>query len=263
MQMNIDFIKDSLTGDGPISEIFYFDTLDSTNQYAKENQLANDSLVICDYQTKGKGRFNRKWTAEKGEDLTFSLVKNFKVTVDDIQIVNFYTAFIIFLSLKRLIDDSENQLSLKWPNDVLVNRKKVSGILIEIKDIVKPEKKFIIGIGINVNQRVFPDDIKKKATSLYQALGKAVNREDLLVEIIKNFYLNLDFLRDKVKLFELWKQNCSYIGKEILIKKFVDDEELPAVVKDIGNDGGLIVEFGSGETKTYYSGEISLSYEEN
>ena len=261
--MNIDFIKDSLTGEGPVAEVFYFDTLDSTNQFAKEKLLGSDSLVVCDFQTKGKGRFNRKWTAERGEDITFSLVKNFKVTVDDIQIVNFYTAFIIFLSLKRIIDDTENELSLKWPNDVLVNRRKVSGILIEIKDINKPEKKFIIGIGINVNQKDFPDDIKNKATSLYRALGKEIDREELLIEIIKNFYLNLDLLKDKIKLFELWKQNCSYIGKEILIRKFVDDAELPAVVKDIGNDGGLIVEFESGETKTYYSGEISLSYEEN
>ena len=261
--MDIDFIENSLAGAGPVEEVFYFDTLDSTNQYAKENQLGNDSLVICDFQTKGKGRFNRKWTAERGEDITFSLVKNFNVTVDDIQIVNFYTAFIIFLSLKRLIESSENDLSLKWPNDVLVNRKKVSGILIEIKEINKPEKKFIIGIGINVNQKSFPDNIKNKAISLYQALGKDVSREELLVDIVKNFYLNLDFLKDKIKLFELWKQNCSYIGKQILIRKFVDDEELPAVVKDIGNDGGLIVEFASGETKTYYSGEISLSYDEN
>ena len=133
--MNIDFIKDSLTGDGPIEEVFYFDTLDSTNQYAKENQPENDSLVVCDFQTKGKGRFNRKWTAEKGEDITFTLVKNFKVTVDDIQIVNFYTAFIIFLSLKRIIEETGNELSLKWPNDVLFNFKNVSIILIQINDI--------------------------------------------------------------------------------------------------------------------------------
>ena len=165
------------------------------------------------------------------------------------------------MSLKRFIDDTGNDLSLKWPNDVLVNGKKVSGILIEIKDINKPEKKFIIGIGINVNQKEFPEDIKNKATSLYQVVGNEVSREELLCEIVTNFYLNLDVLRDKIKLFDLWKKNCSYIGKEILIRKFVDDDEVPAVVRDIAQDGGLIVEFSSGETKTYYSGEISLSYE--
>ncbi len=259
--MDVEYIKESLTGDGPLDEVYYFNILDSTNQYAKSIQLNDNSLVVCDYQTQGKGRFNRIWTAEKGEDITFTIVKNFTLKVDDIQVVNFYTAFIIFLSLKRFIDDNGNELSLKWPNDVLVNGKKISGILIEIKDINKPVKKFIIGIGVNVNQRKFPDEIKMKATSIYQVTGSKVCREELLCEIVKNFYLNLNVLKDKTKLFDLWKQNCSYIDKKILIRKFIDDDEVPAVVKDIGHDGGLIVELTGGETKTYYSGEISLSYD--
>lgn len=257
--MDQEKLKKSLLRFGDTINIEYYDILDSTNEYAKDNSSSDGSLLICDHQTKGRGRYNRVWQAEKGNDLTFTLVKCFKVSMDEIVIINFYVTYILFRTLKQFLKENVN-ISLKWPNDILINSKKVSGILIEVKDINKADKKFIIGIGINVNQQKFPEEISQKATSLFLESGEKVEREKLLGEIINSFYVNFDLLNDKEHLLKLWRDNFSYINKEIMIRKFVDDEEIPAIVRDIGMDGGLIVEHSDGSRSTYYSGEISLSY---
>lgn len=256
--MNLEKINSKLSAGTGVS-VEYHDTLDSTNEYAKANSSPGNMLIICGHQTKGRGRFNRVWRAEKGSDLTFTLVKCFRVPMDEIVLVNFYTTYILYKTLKESFG-SNTDVSLKWPNDILINSRKISGMLIEVKDINKPEKKFIIGAGINVNQESFPEDIAQKATSMFIEYGKKFDREDLLCSIINAFYENLDLINNKEQLLKLWKDNFSYINKEIKIRKFVDDEEIPAIVRDIGMDGGLIVEHGDGSRSTYYSGEISLSY---
>jgi BirA family biotin operon repressor/biotin-[acetyl-CoA-carboxylase] ligase len=245
---------------GKIEKLEFFDELESTNGYAKINNSGDNTLVLCDHQTGGKGRFSRKWEAVKGEDLTFTLVRSFKLAIDDMQLVNFYTTYVIFCVIKEMLKEKADGLKLKWPNDILLNGKKISGILIEVKDINKAEKRFIIGVGINVNQGEMPDGIKDKASSLFIESGGMPDREELLSGIVSAFYEREELIKDKEKLFDLWKENCEHMGKEIKIRKYVDDEEIPALVKGLSTDGGLLLEMKDGSTSTFYSGEISVSY---
>jgi BirA family transcriptional regulator, biotin operon repressor / biotin---[acetyl-CoA-carboxylase] ligase len=239
--------------------VVYYDVLDSTNEYAKTNESISDTLIICGHQTKGRGRFNRIWQAEEESDITFTIVKDFQITMDEIVLVNFYTTYILQRAIKQFMGDSSGVV-LKWPNDILVNSKKVSGILIEVKNLNKPDKKFIIGVGLNVNQEKMPSEIEQKATSLLIEYGKKIYREDLLCRIVKSFYENIDLVKNRERLLSLWKENFGFLNMQVNIRKFIDDEEIPVIIRDIGLDGGLIVEHNDGSKSTYYSGEISLSY---
>lgn len=256
--MDINNLREILKG--KIEALEFFDELDSTNGYAKKNDCKTNTLVLCDHQTGGKGRFSRKWEAVKGEDLTFTIVKSFKLAIDDMQLVNFYATYVIFSVIKKMLESKADGLKLKWPNDILLNGKKISGILIEVKDINKAEKRFIIGIGINVNQKEMPEEIKHKASSLFIETGEVIDREKLLPAIVKEFYEKEELILDKERLFELWKENFEHMGKNIMIRKFVDDEEVPALVKGLSTDGGLMLEMNDGSVTTYYSGEISVGY---
>ena len=130
-RLNKELVKESL-----LNYVVHFEELDSTNKYAKENNLPPDGIVLTSFQKEGKGRFGRKWIAASDEDLTFSLVKKFNISVDNIHLVNFYTSYILSETLKSILSSHNNiHVHLKWPNDVLLNKKKICGILFEISGL--------------------------------------------------------------------------------------------------------------------------------
>jgi BirA family biotin operon repressor/biotin-[acetyl-CoA-carboxylase] ligase len=258
--MNTEYLKSSLVKEGMLSHVVYFQKLPSTNKYAKTLDAGDNILVITDFQEHGVGRFGRIWSSGSEEDITCTLVKNIKLDIDDIHLVNFYTSYILAVTLKSMNEFAAIDFKLKWPNDVLANGKKISGILTEVQHITLPEKRFIIGMGINVNTCSFPEQIKNKAASLYTESGVSVSREELLEAVIKNFYANLDLLHDRRKLISEWKKNSDIINKIIYFKELDDSALKPGKVLGINDDGGLVLECEGGSIKVYYSGEVSLSY---
>ena len=252
-------LEKELKGKNLLSGLLFFEEIGSTNDYAKNNVYDDDTLVLTDHQLSGRGRYSRVWESAKGENLSFSLVKFFDINIDDLQLVNFYTSYIIFSSIKNLLPpDTAKGLCLKWPNDILLNGKKVCGVLIEIRNINSSRKKFIIGAGINVNFKELPSSVAEKATSLFIETGSEIGREELLSLIIREFYANLELVNDRDKLLSLWKENFDFMGRSIKFKKSCDDDENPVEILDISNDGGLIVRMDDGTQRTYYSGEISI-----
>lgn len=257
--LNIKLIKENL-----LSKIIYFDELESTNKYAKENKLSDDTLIITAHQINGTGRFGRKWNSTPDKNLTFTLVKCFKIRIDEIHLVNFYSSFILCETLKIFTAgnefDKDFGVTLKWPNDIMLNRKKVAGFLLDVRDLNNELKKFIIGIGINVNQEAFQEEINKKATSLILEMKTEIKCEALLIQFIKNFYDGLYLLKNKNELMKSWNLNSNISGKQIKFKKIEDDTEQDATAVNIDNDGGLKVKFSDGKVKKYFSGEISIIY---
>lgn len=259
--MNIGLIKAELINEKLLKEIIYFEELSSTNDYAKKNNCASDTLIITSYQTDGKGRFNRQWITSPSKDLTFSIVKSFKITIDEIHLINFYSSYILFDSIKKYFNDiSEHEFLLKWPNDILLNGKKIAGLLLDVKDLNSEIKKFIIGIGVNINGTGFAVIPGTKATSLSLEMKEETETEKILVLFIKNFYENLHLLKRKSELMKNWAANTSIIGKTISFRKVSDDAEQSVTVVNIDTDGGLKVITKEGKSAKYYSGEISISY---
>ena len=148
---------------------------------------------------------------------------------------------------------------LKWPNDILLNNKKLSGILLELKNIETPVKTFIIGCGVNVNQTVFDKSLPQNITSLKYESGLKSERETILLSFIKNFFEKTGLLKDGKELIRNWKICSDIAGKKIMFKKFSDDIPETAIAEDISPDGALCLRNEKGILKKYYSGEITLS----
>ncbi len=180
----------------------HFETIDSTNTYLKQNykDLDNFTFVSADFQSAGRGRNNRNWKSEKGENLLFSLLIKDESLIKEFKSLSIISA----LSVIEAIDLPD--LSIKWPNDVYYKDNKLVGILLEGVSTDKIEC-LIIGIGINVNQKEFIGDYKREPTSLCKILNKDINIETLKEKVYKqiesNFKLvknNYDFYKKIVKL---------------------------------------------------------------
>ncbi len=262
--MKIQLIKDSLQKIG-LKDVIYFSQLHSTNKYAKDSDTESDNLIITSYQYEGRGRYDRNWESIEDNNLTFTIVKKFNIPGKNAYMLNFYTSYIILKAIKDIFPEyMHKNFSLKWPNDLLIKGKKFGGILTELTDFNSEEKKFIIGVGINVNQNEFPSSILYKATSIRIEAGIIFELEDLLIRIIKEFYENVELLGDIENLMKLWKSDSQLIGKEIKFRKSDEPGEISGKIIDILDDGGIKIETesepGIKKNNAYYTGEISFIY---
>lgn len=168
----------------------HFETIDSTNTYLKENyeKLDNFTFVSADFQSAGRGRNNRNWKSEKGENLLFSLLIKDKALIDKFSSLSVISAFSIIKALNL------EHLSIKWPNDIYYKDSKLCGILLEA--VTRNEIEcLIIGIGLNVNQREFVGEYKRTPTSLYQITNQSQDIRLLKDKIFNQIYS--DFMKVK------------------------------------------------------------------
>jgi BirA family biotin operon repressor/biotin-[acetyl-CoA-carboxylase] ligase len=155
----------------------------STNDYLKEfliqSKLENFTIIVADYQELGKGQGVNKWHSEKGKNLLFSLLVRFEdMPIYKSAFLNFAVSLGIFKVLKEYLPE----VSIKWPNDIMADEKKICGILIENSIAGTRIKHSVVGVGLNVNQFIFPKELSN-ATSFYKILNKEFDREILLREI--------------------------------------------------------------------------------
>lgn len=168
----------------------HFEAIDSTNTYLKENyeKLDNFTFVSADFQSAGRGRNNRNWKSEKGENLLFSLLIKDKALIDKFSSLSVISAFSIIKALNL------EHLSIKWPNDIYYKDSKLCGILLEA--VTRNEIEcLIIGIGLNVNQREFVGEYKRTPTSLYQITNQVQDMRILKDKIFNQLYN--DFMKVK------------------------------------------------------------------
>ncbi|MCI0474378.1 MAG: biotin--[acetyl-CoA-carboxylase] ligase, partial [Ignavibacteria bacterium] len=211
-------------------------------------------------------RLERKWDAEKHKNITLSLIKEFEL--DDVHLVNFYASYILLKTLKDNLKvkgfGPGGNLILKWPNDIMLNGRKISGILSELIDYNARPRKFIIGAGINVNQEIFPEEIRSKATSLKLEFGADFNTNEIISSFIKNFYDSIPLIHRRDVLMELWRQNTDVINKKIRFRMNDSAEETEGIVLNIEDNGGIKIKLrGNIDTEkvsVFYSGEISFIY---
>ena len=166
--------------------LLHFKEIDSTNNYLKNTYrlLDNFTFVSADYQSNGKGRENRTWQSESGENLMFSfLIKNEELMKHS----SIISILMAVEAAKEIEKYGIENVNIKWPNDVLINNKKVCGILLEGQ---VPEY-LVVGVGLNVNQKTFPNDLRRPAASLSLELKKEIDlnelKERLFNSIVGNF----------------------------------------------------------------------------
>ena len=165
----------------------YFKELESTQNEAKkliEKNIENGTIVITDYQTKGKGTHDRKWYSEKDKNLTFTIILYPKCDIKQLENLTLDIAKCIINAIKKLYD---LELEIKFPNDIILKGKKMGGILTQVATKGEKIRYLLIGIGININGENFNNGIEDIATSLKKEFKKNFNREDILNQFCINF----------------------------------------------------------------------------
>lgn len=234
----------------------FCDEIDSTNSYLLnelEEKPLNGTVLFTEKQNKGRGRKDRQWISAKGMNLTFSVLLTEKRFFEkNITLINLAVPLAVANSINNLY---QLETDLKWPNDVLINKKKVCGILLESTSTGNKIEKLVIGIGINVNQPSFQGEFNITPTSIKLELKQNVERERLLAEILNNLEENIEKLLVKPKsIIEDWKLNCSRLGEKIEISE--GDKKLFGIFEDIDNNGYLILKSGN-KTETVQFGDLT------
>ncbi len=232
----------------------YCEELDSTNDYLLGNEdfRENGTVVLAEFQTKGKGRHNHDWRSAKGQNLTFSVLLNENLEHFKINYLNLSAALSVGMALENLY---QLKPEMKWPNDVLVEGKKIAGILCESLSAGNQITDLVIGIGINVNQTNFPGKYKIPPTSIRIEAKRKVSRERLLSEFLNIFEENIMQLIDSPKnILNNWRERCKMLGDKIWVKVH-GSEELFGTFEDINEDGFMLLRVGN-EIKKIFSGEI-------
>jgi BirA family biotin operon repressor/biotin-[acetyl-CoA-carboxylase] ligase len=212
------------------------------------------TVVLAEKQTSGKGRKDRVWYSAPDSNLTFSiLLTKDKFLSSNSSLINFAASLSVAFSIENLF---QLKTELKWPNDVLLDGKKTSGILIESTSQGNKIDRFVVGIGINVNQPSFQGTFNYPPTSIRNELGRNVERERLLAEILNNFELLLDRIKsNKSEVIADWKAKCKMIGEKISVIE--NESEKFGIFYDIDEEGFLLLKTRDGIEKIHY-GDVSL-----
>jgi len=181
---------------------FLIEEIDSTNStLLTEKKTYKDSgtVLFAEKQLHGKGRMGRSWQSIKEQNLTFSiLLRNNNLIRDKLSLINLASSLAIALSIENLY---QLKCELKWPNDVLIKRKKVSGILIETSIAGKKIERIVVGMGINVNQNSFVGEFNIRPTSIKLELNRTISRETLLAGVLNCFEEQLEIVKEKPEQF--------------------------------------------------------------
>ena len=211
-------IKDGLNTTLIGTNIFYFAELESTNSFAREmaREAEEGTVVIAEAQKKGRGRLGRNWQSPKG-GINLSVILKPNIPLDHAARLTLMTGLAAANTIRSLGLDAR----IKWPNDVLINDKKVCGILTEVDAEMEQIDYVIIGIGINANVNVeeFPPGIRENATSLQKELGIEVNRVEFVQRLL--YELEQQYIKFKTQEFSAilseWINLSDTIGKEVTI----------------------------------------------
>lgn len=237
-------------------KIIYFEQVKSTNtlatQKAKEG-TQEGTIVVAEEQKKGRGRMNRDFICPAG-GLWFSVILRPKIKAMLAARITYLFAVAVAETINNL---GSIKAEIKWPNDILVDNKKVCGILTEMSAEIDLINYLVVGVGINLNfsADIFTGELEDKATSLLTELGYEINRVNFFQKLLKNIeelYFKLD---DFETVLKRWKElNCT-LGKVVTIKD--NQREITGKAVDINQNGALILEV-DGEEKKIYSGDLLL-----
>jgi BirA family biotin operon repressor/biotin-[acetyl-CoA-carboxylase] ligase len=240
------------------SRVVFFDETDSTNVQACRlgDAGSEDGLVvIADRQTAGKGRMGRQWESPAETNLYASVLLRPAIMPFDAPKLTFLSAVAVCRAIEKCTQLSAR---VKWPNDVLLNGKKVAGLLNEMSSETEQVNYVVLGVGVNVNMRAeqFPEDLRYPATSLLIETGNTVSRLDFtrtLLQEIDDLY-RLFRKQGSQPIMDAWTELCELTGKQVHVD--CGQSEIDGVMLGLAEDGALQVRQASGEIETIYAGDV-------
>lgn len=252
------------------SNIIYFNEIDSTNDAAKQlaaQGAAEGTLVVANSQNNGRGRLGRTWSTFNNKNIAMSLVLRPQIEPQAVQIITLAAAVAIIKAIKECCGI---EAGIKWPNDIILDNKKVCGILTEMSCEMDSVGYVVLGIGLNVNQRQeeFQDILQEIAISL-KIFNEKQNaskqkltsdgdffRADLINYILLEFEEVYNWVKngDEKKIINEWKEYSVTLGK--FVRAYTKDSFFEGIAKDISADGRLIIEDDKGNLREVLSGEV-------
>ena len=244
-------------------KILRFDSLDSTNLEAARQAVAGASEglgIVANEQTAGRGRLQRQWISPKGAGLYFSILLKPRIDQRTWPLITLMAAIAVH---DALLEACSLQTDIKWPNDILVNDRKLCGILAETSETVEgsvmPNRAVILGIGINLTNAAFPLELRETATSVDAATGKSASFEAVLQALIRaleRHYMILQSPNGVEKTIRAWSERSSYAdGKKIVVSN--GNEILEGTTRGLESDGALRLETAVGEIRIVRAGDVT------
>lgn len=239
--------------------VYFYEEIDSTNTQAKrlaEEDAPSGTLVVSDCQVKGKGRRGRVWTSPKGEAIYMTILLRPQIRPDRASMVTLVMGLSVVQAIRNVLG---LETSIKWPNDVVLNRKKLVGTLTEMSAQMDYIEYLVIGTGINANMTEFSEELKDKATSLRMEMGRPVNRAALIAESMKCFEKNYEIFeksQDLSGLIEDYQAVLANLNQPVRVLE--PGHEYSGIARGINEKGELLVEREDGTVTAVYSGEVSV-----
>ena len=240
-------------------KLYYYDETDSTNTRAKivgETDLVHGALFVANEQTAGKGRRGHSWNSDKGTTISMSYLLKPDIDISYVSRITLVSAVALARAFGK-VDGVKPQI--KWPNDVLSDGKKLVGILTEMSSEGTDISYVVVGIGINVYNQSFPEDIADKATSILLENGRGCDRSWFIAQVSNEFEKLYDeFVKNKDLGFLVDEYNSYLVNKDKQVYVIEGDQKTEYTALGLSPDGGLLVRDADGAVRDIISGEVSV-----
>ncbi|MCI9076959.1 MAG: biotin--[acetyl-CoA-carboxylase] ligase [Dorea sp.] len=240
-------------------DVLYFPETDSTNTRAKrlgDEGAVHGTLVAADRQTGGKGRRGRRWESPAGSSIYMSILLRPDIPPDQAPMLTLVMAQSTAEAIR--IRTGEEAL-IKWPNDIVINGKKVCGILTEMSTEIQWINHVVIGVGINVNTEYFPEELTETATSIYLESGGKQQRSGLIAEVLKQFERYYAMFLETGNLSAMQEEyNRLLVNRDREVKVLEPGNEYNGYAIGINETGELLIRTEDGQIREVYAGEVSV-----
>ena len=255
---NTDTISNEIHTEWAGKTVHFAKEIDSTNEWCKrlsKEDAVHGTLAVAEFQSAGKGRLGRRWVVPEGNSIMMSILlrPDFEPRFASM------LTLVMGLSVAQAAKELEVDVSIKWPNDVVVSRKKICGILTEMGTNGTKIGYVLIGVGINVNLWEFPEEMQDKATSLAMESGQEYDRNQIIGLVMKHFEEDYErFIQtcDFENLLEEYHRILANLNQPVRVLNGADSFE--GVSRGIDTKGELLVEKADGTVTKISAGEVSV-----
>jgi BirA family biotin operon repressor/biotin-[acetyl-CoA-carboxylase] ligase len=256
----VDDVQDQLDTDRFGQAMRGFETVTSTNteaaDWAREG-ASEGSVVVAEYQSAGRGRHGRTWTAKKGQNLMFSVVLRPDLAAERLGLIPVAASVAVAEAIDAFV--SPHRAVLKWPNDVLLEGRKTCGMLLESSLSGQREARVVVlGVGMNVNQTDFPKALADTATSLRLTTGRAVSRPPLFARLLRRLEARYDAVQtgydDEVRA--AFHDRLATLGERTTLRVAETGETLTGIVRGVTETGALQLDTPDG-LHTLHAGDVT------
>lgn len=235
-------------------EIVYFENTDSTNRQAR--MLARDgakhgTLVIADTQSAGRGRRGRGWISPAGEGIFMSLIVRPDVHPSRVAKMSLTLALAVAQAIRK---ETGLDARIKWPNDIVIGGRKICGLLLEMDATAEKVESIVAGVGINVHQTAFAEEIAHTASSLDLMAGRRVSRSAIVRAFLKEFEQAMALADDE--MMDAYRACSATIGQRVQVIAL--DGTYIGTAKGITESGSLLVETDDGDVREVLAADVSV-----